>query len=81
VRVPTPGGKKGHRVLDATNIRKGGEDMVQVIRPNKNGTAPKRENDAADDIGGARGTKPRFVPVRPNIKPRRPLAEPDPPIL
>jgi RHS repeat-associated protein len=81
VVVKTPGGKKGFRKLDASNINKGGKDMVQVIRPNKNGTAPKRENDAADDIGGARGSKPQFVPVRPNIKPRRPLAEPDPPIL
>jgi RHS repeat-associated protein len=68
VKVQTPGGKKGFRKLDASNINKGGKDMVQVIRPNKNGTAPKRENDAAADIHGARGTKPRFVPVRPPNK-------------
>lgn len=79
VKVKTPGGKKEFRKLDASNINAGGNDMVQVIRPNKDRTAPKRERDAADDVENVKGTKPRFVPVRPRIHKGDVPSTPDPP--
>ena len=81
VVVKTPGGKKASRKLDASNINKGGKDMVQVIRPNKNGTAPKRERNAADDVERATGTRPRFVPVRPRLPKPKPNVVPVAPEL
>jgi RHS repeat-associated core domain len=82
-RVETPGGKKGHRVIDAVKRDQNGKiiEARQVIRPNKNGTPPKREVDAANDIHRATGVMPRFVPVRPIIPPRPPVTPPTPPDL
>jgi hypothetical protein len=67
VTVQTPGGQKGSRRLDAAKTDENGKivDCCQVIRPNKNGTPPKREVDAANDIQNATGVRPRFVPVKP----------------
>jgi len=56
------------------------KEVVQVIRPNKNGTAPAREIRAANDITNATGAKVTFVPVRPIIpKPR--TVDATPPVL
>jgi RHS repeat-associated protein len=70
--IPTPGGEKNSRRGDVVVKDKSGKvtEVVQVIRPNKNGTAPAREVRAANDIT-ATGAKVTFVPVRPIIpKPR-----------
>jgi RHS repeat-associated protein len=67
--VDTPGGEKGSRVIDAAKVENGKvTEATQVIRPNKNGTAPAREVRAAKDIEQATGVKPKLVPVRP-LKP------------
>jgi hypothetical protein len=55
--------------------------MVQVIRPNKDGTSPKRERDAADGIQKAYGTRPKFAPVKPVPLKLKQTAVPDPPDL
>ena len=69
VRVKTPGGEKGSRVIDAAKVENGKvTKATQVIRPNKNGTPPSREVRAANDIHKATGVKPTLVPVRP-VKP------------
>ena len=48
VRVKTPGGEKGSRVIDAAKVENGEvTEATQVIRPNKNGTPPAREVRAA----------------------------------
>lgn len=65
VKVMTQGGKMKFRRLDASNIKEGGKDIVHVLRPYKNGTAPKQERDAAQDIQKATGIKPNFVSVKP----------------
>jgi hypothetical protein len=67
VRVATPSGAKGSRVIDAAKVDATGKvtQAVQVIRPNKNGTPPAREVRAADDIEKATGVEPTLVPVRP----------------
>lgn len=66
VRVETPGGEKGSRVIDAAKVENGKvTEARQVIRPNKNGTPPAREVRAANDIQKATGVKPKMVPVRP----------------
>jgi RHS repeat-associated protein len=66
VRVPTPGGEKDTRVIDAAKVENGRvTEATQVIRPNKNGTPPAREVRAARDIENATGVKPKLVPVRP----------------
>jgi len=66
VRVETPGGEKGSRVIDAAKVENGKvTEATQVIRPNKNGTPPAREVRAANDIQKATGVKPKMVPVRP----------------
>jgi RHS repeat-associated protein len=66
VRVDTPGGEKGTRVIDAAKVENGKvTEATQVIRPNKNGTPPAREVRAANDIQKATGVKPKMVPVRP----------------
>jgi hypothetical protein len=71
VRVQTPGGEKGSRVIDAAKVDENGKvtQATQVIRPNKNGTPPAREVRAAADIQKATGVKPKLVPVRPIKKP------------
>lgn len=70
VTVPTPGGEKGSRRIDAANVQNGKvTGATQVIRPNKNGTPPARETRAAADIQRATGVKPKLVPVRPIKKP------------
>jgi RHS repeat-associated protein len=70
VRVGTPGGEKGSRVIDAAKVENGKvTQATQVIRPNKNGTPPAREVRAAADIQKATGVKPKLVPVRPIKKP------------
>lgn len=70
VRVQTPGGEKGSRVIDAARTDANGKvvEATQVIRPNKDGTPPAREVRAASDIQKATGVQPKLVPVRP-IKP------------
>ena len=66
VRVETPGGSKGSRVIDAAKVENGKvTEATQVVRPNKNGTPPAREVRAAKDIHDATGVKPKLVPVRP----------------
>ena len=67
VRVQTPGGEKGSRVIDAAKVDENGKvtEARQVIRPNKDGTPPAREVRAARDIEKATGVKPKMVPVRP----------------
>ncbi len=70
VRVETPGGQKGSRVIDAAKVENGKvTEAVQVIRPNKNGTPPAREARAAADIQKASGVQPKLVPVKPIKKP------------
>src|SRR5579864_1037971 len=70
VRVETPGGAKGARVIDAAKVENGKvTEATQIIRPNKNGTPPAREVRAAKDIEGATGVKPKLVPVRPLKEP------------
>jgi len=69
VRVQTPEGEKGSRVIDAARTENGKVvEATQVIRPNKDGTPPAREVRAASDIQKATGVQPKLVPVRP-IKP------------
>jgi RHS repeat-associated protein len=69
VKVDTPGGEKGSRKIDAAKVENGKvTEATQVIRPNKDGTAPAREVRAAKDIERATGVKPKLVPVRP-LKP------------
>ena len=69
VRVETPGGEKGSRVIDAARVENGKvTQATQVIRPNKNGTPPAREVRAASDIQKATGVNPKLVPVRPCMK-------------
>jgi RHS repeat-associated protein len=66
VRVQTPGGEKGSRVIDAAKVENGRvTEATQVVRPNKDGTAPAREVRAAADIQKATGVQPKLVPVRP----------------
>jgi RHS repeat-associated protein len=66
VRVPTPGGEKEHRVIDAAKVVDGRvKQATQVHRPNKNGTPKAREVRAAKDIEKATGVKPEMCPVRP----------------
>jgi hypothetical protein len=66
VRVQTPGGEKGSRVIDAAKVENGKvTEATQVVRPNKNGTPPAREVRAANDIQKAIKVKPKLVPVRP----------------
>ncbi len=73
VTVQTPGGEKDSRRIDAANVENGKvTDATQVIRPNKNGTAPAREVRAANDIEKATGVKPKMVPVRPATPPPPP---------
>ena len=70
VRVPTPEGEKGSRVIDAAKVENGKvTEATQVIRPNKDGTPPAREVRAAADIQKATGVTPKLVPVRPIKKP------------
>ncbi|MCU1254326.1 MAG: hypothetical protein JWM83_625 [Candidatus Angelobacter sp.] len=60
VRVETPGGEKGSRVIDAAKVENGKvTEATQVIRPNKNGTPPAREVRAAKDIQKATGVTPK----------------------
>jgi len=65
--IPTEGGLKDSRRADAvgTNPETGAPEIVQVYRPTPAGNIPKREVDAANDIGNATGIKPTMVPVRP----------------
>src|SRR5882724_6463646 len=69
VRVETPDGEKGSRVIDAAKVENGKvTEATQVIRPNKNGTPPAREVRAARDIQKATGVTPKMVPVRPKTQ-------------
>jgi len=70
VPIQTPGAKKNSRRADAvgTNPETGAQEIVQVYRPTSGGNIPKREKDAAADIGNATGIKPTLVPVRPPVK-------------
>jgi RHS repeat-associated protein len=79
--IPTPGGEKGSRRGDVVVRDSSGKatEVVQVIRPNKNRTAPAREVRAANDIT-ATGAKVTFVPVRPII-PNQKLVDVTPPDL
>lgn len=64
-RVPTPGGKKGHRDVDVVGVEpRTGKvvEMHQVGKQNKNGSPVKRERDAMDDVEGAEGMRPEFHP-------------------
>ncbi len=66
VRVPTPGGEKGSRVIDAAKVENSKvTQATQVVRTNKNGTPVSREVRAARDIQNATGVQPKLVPVRP----------------
>ena len=81
VPIETPKGEKKHRKADAAVVDSTGEwvgEVVQVIRPNKGGSTPKREKDAARDIEQATGQKPQLVPVRPYKPPPppKPLGQP-----
>lgn len=70
VTIETPGGEKGSRRADAAKVENGRvTEVTQVIRPNKDGTAPAREVRAAKDIQNATGVKPNLVPVRPVTPP------------
>jgi RHS repeat-associated protein len=69
VRVQTPGGEKGSRVIDAAKVENGKvTEATQVVRPNKSGTPPAREVRAARDIERSTGVNPKLVPVR-SLKP------------
>ena len=62
VRIPTPKGAKSSRWVDVVGTRDGETRMYQIGRQNLNGTPVAREVQALDDIEGATGIRPNFLP-------------------
>ena len=62
VRVPTPNGAKSSRWVDVVGTRNGETRMYQIGRQNLDGTPVAREVQALDDIEGATGIRPNFLP-------------------
>ena len=62
VRIPTPNGAKSSRWVDVAGYK--GDDVryYQSGRQNLNGSPVSREVQALDDIEGATGIRPSFVP-------------------
>lgn len=62
MRVPTPNGAKSSRWVDVVGTKDGQVRMYQVGKQNLDGTPVAREVGALDDIEGATGVRPTFVP-------------------
>ncbi len=62
VRVPTPNGAKSSRWVDVVGTKNGETRMYQIGRQNMDGTPVAREVQALDDIEGATGIRPNFLP-------------------
>jgi hypothetical protein len=62
VRIPTPNGAKSSRWVDVVGTRNGETRMYQIGRQNMDGTPVAREVQALDDIEGATGIRPNFLP-------------------
>ena len=62
VRILTPNGAKSSRWVDVVGTRNGEVRMYQIGRQNLDGTPVAREVEAADDIEGAAGLRPNFLP-------------------
>jgi RHS repeat-associated protein len=62
VRIPTPNGAKSSRWVDVVGTRGSETRMYQIGRQNLDGTPVAREAQALDDIEGATGIRPNFVP-------------------
>jgi hypothetical protein len=62
VRILTPNGAKSSRYVDVFGTKNGEARMYQIGRQNLNGTPVAREVQALDDIEGATGVRPTFLP-------------------
>ncbi len=63
--VPTPNGKKSRRFVDiASTDKESGEpiEFYQVMKVNKDGKPPKREEEALDDVEEKTGKRPIIKP-------------------
>jgi len=78
VQIKTPKGAKSSRWADLVGTKNGETVYVQVGKQNQDGTPVSREVQAADDIEGATGIRPTFVPY--NIPGPTPVAPVDGPI-
>jgi hypothetical protein len=62
LRIETQNGAKSARWVDVYGNRNGEIRMYQIGRQNVNGTPVAREVQALDDIEGATGIRPTFLP-------------------
>lgn len=60
--IKTPNGAKSYRFVDVAGEKDGETIYYQVGKQNLNGTPVAREVRAMDDIEGATGIRPEFVP-------------------